>query len=85
MPMKKKRKKKRQLISIMEYAALSGVVSLATLLPIGALKRLSDLFGDIFYVLDRNRRKVALSNLRHAFKNEKSDAQIRMIARNCCR
>lgn len=78
-------KKKRRLINIIEYIALSGVVSLASLLSAGAAKRLSDFFGDIFYALIRNRREVALSNLRHAFKNEKNDAEIRMIARGCCR
>lgn len=78
-------KKKRKIRNIVEYVALSGVVFLATLLPAGAIKRLSNLLGDIFYSLIRGRREVALENLRHAFINEKSEKEIRMIARGCCR
>ena len=83
--MKKKRKKRTEFRNIIEYAALSGVVSFATLLPFGAIKRLSDIVGDMFYALVRGRREVALENLRHAFKNEKNIEEIRMIARGCCR
>jgi len=69
----------------MEYAALSSGVFLATLLPTRAVKLLSNLLGDMFYVLVKSRREVALENIRHAFKNEKCDEEIRMIARGCFR
>lgn len=83
--MKKKRKKKREFRNIMEYAALSSGVFLASRLPSEAAKLLSKLLGDMFYFFVKSRREVALSNLRHAFKNEKSDEEIRTIARGCCR
>lgn len=78
-------KKKSKFIILLEYAAISSGVFLVTLLPTGALKWLSDLIGDLFYGLFRSRREIAISNLRHAFKNEKNDYDIKMIARGCCR
>ena len=78
-------KKKSKFIVILEYAAISSGVFLVTLLPTGALKWLSDLLGDLFYGLFRSRREIAISNIRHAFKNEKNDYDIKMIARGCCR
>lgn len=78
-------KKKGKLIIILEYAGLSSVVFLISLLPTGVVKWLSDVIGDLFYGLFRSRREIAISNIRHAFKNEKNDAEIKMIARESCR
>lgn len=83
--MKKKRKKRSEIRNIAEYVVLSGFMSFAAMLPAGAIKGLSDLIGDMFYSLVGGRREVAIENLRHAFKNEKSMEEIRTIARGSCR
>lgn len=69
----------------MEYGAVATLVFLAKLFSPGAIRLIANLIGDMFYVLVKGRREVAITNLRHAFKNEKNDKEIRMIARECCR
>lgn len=61
-----------------------GVRILALLfgsIPKAAHNNIAAFLGRILYAFDRRHRNIALSNLRMAFANEKSEAEIRTIAR----
>lgn len=45
---------------------------------------MSTLTGNIFYVLFTRRRRIALDNLRRAFKNEKDEKEIKKLAKKSC-
>ncbi len=47
--------------------------------------RFSDMLGDLWYLLDRRHRNVALDNLARAYADEKSEAEIRKIAQQSFR
>jgi len=83
--MGKKRKKKSELIKRLEYAAAYSVLITSHLLPLTVVRRISNFFGDLVYTLVSRRRNIAIENLRHAFKGEKTEEELRRIARQSCR
>jgi KDO2-lipid IV(A) lauroyltransferase len=58
-----------------------GLVRLLQALPLGWVARLGRLGGLVAYGLDRRHRRVALENLRLCFSAEKTERQIRALAR----
>lgn len=83
--MRKKHKKKGKLTKILEYIAVSLLIQISRALPLKAVKIISSFLGDLLYFLVPKRRNIAINNLRNAFSNEKSEEEIRSIARQSCR
>ena len=67
----------------LQYVALRAVEMLLQCFPIEDNLKAASLVGDLLYLLDRRHRERALENLRASFP-EKSDAEIRRIARRSC-
>lgn len=82
--MKKKRRKSR-LAKIVEYSFAFFFLLITRSLPLAAARVISRFLGDLLYFFSKKRRNIALENLRHAFKGEKNEKEIRSIARQCCR
>jgi len=80
----KKKRKKNRITKYIEYAAAYFFIIITRSLPLRVVKMISSFLGDLLYFLSKKRRNIALANLRHAFKNEKSGNEIRTIARQCC-
>jgi KDO2-lipid IV(A) lauroyltransferase len=69
------------MIAFLQYLFLKGFGFFVNLLPEGFSLCLGRHMGKIGYFLDREHRKVALENLHIAFGQEKSEEEIRSIAR----
>lgn len=65
----------------LEFTGLWLVSRLVPLLPWRVLRGLSNLLGRAMFAFDRRGRAVAMDNLRCVFGAEKSDAELRRIAR----
>ncbi len=83
--MKKKRRKKNEFIKRIEYAAVYLLVFTARSVPQNIVRSLSNLLGDLLFFASRKRRNIAQENLRHAFKGEMSQEEIKRLARASCR
>jgi len=78
---KKIRGKKGKVTQILEYAAVYGLLALAGTIPRAGLYVISSVLGSLFYLLVPKRRTIAMANLKSAFAGEKSDTELRRIAR----
>jgi KDO2-lipid IV(A) lauroyltransferase len=83
--LKKKRKKKSKALKIVEYFLVYAVILTARAVPLQIIKIISNALGDLLYFFGKKRRDIAVENLRHAFKNEKTDKEIESLARQSCR
>jgi len=63
------------------YLLLKGFSLLVNLLPEGFTLRLGRQLGKMVYYLDRGHQKVAIQNLHIAFDQEKSEGEMRSIAK----
>lgn len=82
--MKKKRSKKSKTTKLLEYSLVYSIIFFTRFAPLKAVKIISGILGDLLYSLSKKRRNIALENLRHAFKGEKNENEIKQIARQCC-
>ncbi len=82
---KKKSKKKSKPIQILEYTAVYLIILFSRAVPLKAVHIISGFLGTLFYFLVPKRRNIALDNLRHAFKGNKTEKEIRSIARQSCK
>ncbi len=69
------------MIGYLQYLLLKGFGLFINLLPEGFALWCGKQLGSLFFHLDWERRKVALENLRIAFAGEKSERELRAIAR----
>ncbi|MBA4373684.1 MAG: hypothetical protein C0402_12595 [Thermodesulfovibrio sp.] len=76
--------KKSWLLQIVEYGAASIFMAIFRRLPFGVTYRLSSLLGNLLFNVVPRRRDIALDNVRKAFANEKTEGEIRDIARRSC-
>ncbi len=83
--MKKKKKKKSELLKYIEYSVVKLIIFITQTTPLIIIKAVSNVLGDILFFGVKKRRNIALENLRHAFKDEKSEEEIQQIARQSCR
>jgi KDO2-lipid IV(A) lauroyltransferase len=83
--LKKKREKKSKVQKILEYGLVYAVILIARAVPLQIIKIISNALGDLLYFLGKKRRGIAVENLRHAFKNEKTEREIESLARQSCR
>ncbi len=82
---KKKRKKKGKFIKILEYAAVYQLILISRIAPLKIVRAISNLLGDLLYALGPRRRNIAIENLQNAFPGEKTEKELRKIARLSCR
>lgn len=68
-------------MDLLLYVPARLVIGLAQLLPLGVVARLGRAIGGMVYCLDRRHRRVALRNLTEAFGAEKSEGEIRALAK----
>lgn len=79
------KRKKSKLQEHLEYAAAYLIISTVRRAPAAIVKIISNFLGDLLFFVSKKRRNIAIENLRHAFVNDKSEKEIRTLARNCCR
>ena len=63
------------------YVVARAVIAFIELLPLPWVARLGRFFGALAYWIDARHRKITLQNLKLCFGNEKSENEIRAIAR----
>lgn len=80
-----KKGKKSRPLKILEYAIAYSIISIIRIAPLGVVKAISSTLGDILFFVSKKRRNIAIKNLSHAFRDEKSEQEIRGLARACCR
>jgi KDO2-lipid IV(A) lauroyltransferase len=83
--MRRKRKKKTKFVKLLEYFSVYIIFFLVQIAPLPLVRFISNLLGDLLFFLSRKRRTIAIENLTHAFRNEKSNDEIRSVARMSCR
>ncbi|MBI5741465.1 MAG: lysophospholipid acyltransferase family protein [Nitrospirae bacterium] len=83
--MKKKRRKKSTPVKLLEYSLAYVLIFIARALPLIIARIISNVLGDLLYYLSKKRRTIAVENLRHAFRGNKTEGEIRAIARQSCR
>ena len=72
---------KKRLVKLIGRITFSCMSRASSLLRPWSVELIGNSLGSLFYVLSKRYRKVALKNLRAAFANEKTDAEIRSIAK----
>jgi KDO2-lipid IV(A) lauroyltransferase len=83
-PAKKKKKKKGLVLQVVEYLLVSGLLLFSRIIPLRGIHCISAVLGRLLFILVRKRRTIAVENLKNAFGSEKSDEEIRTIARESC-
>lgn len=83
--MKKKLKKKSRFLNLLEYAAVYLLMLITRAAPLAAIRLVSSILGDLLFYSGRKRRDIAIENLQNAFKGEKTEEEIKLIARQSCR
>jgi KDO2-lipid IV(A) lauroyltransferase len=63
-----------------EYVVARLFIGFFQLLPLRISARVGEMFGTIFYAVDRRHRQVALSNLKSAFGRQKNEEERERIA-----
>jgi len=79
-----KKRKKNKFIKVLEYTTVFLIIQVCRAVPFIIIRGLSNILGGLLYNLVPRRRKIAIENLRHAFSGEKSEMEIRRIARQSC-
>ena len=82
---KSRRPKKRKVVQLLEYGAVSVLLPVVHLIPLNVIHLLGNFLGDFLYFLFPGRRRLALENVRHALDKEKTEGELRAIARASCR
>jgi len=81
----KKLPPKKRAIKFVGRITFAWLVFTSHLLRPWSIRAVGNLLGDAFYVLSRRYRNVTLNNLRAAFADEKSESELREIARGVFR
>ena len=79
-----RRAKKSKPVQLAEYAAAYLLIGLVQALPMGLVRRISRLIGDLVFRFDRRRRAIGIDNLRYALGEAMSEAQIEQTVRESC-
>ncbi|MGH7846736.1 MAG: lysophospholipid acyltransferase family protein [Candidatus Binatia bacterium] len=82
--MSRKRLKKGQFLELAEFVPAYAAFRLGQALPLRAGHLLSQVLGHALYYLAPKRRHIALDNLRNVFGREKSEREIKDLARRSC-
>ncbi len=82
--MKLKRLTKSTPFKMLEFVAVYVLISIAGILPLRVMKGISNGLGNLLFSVSSKRRNIAIDNLTKAFAGEKSETEIRRIARESC-
>jgi KDO2-lipid IV(A) lauroyltransferase len=82
---KKRRRKKSKARKLLEYGVVRAFLPLPRLIPLKTIHLLSSLLGNLLYYGLPERRKIALQNLQNALGTEKTEQEIKRIARESCK
>ncbi len=78
---RKRKRKKGKATQLLEYGVVSTLLPLIRIIPLRVSHLLSRLIGNILYATVPGRRRIALENLRNAMGPEKTEEEIRTLAR----
>jgi KDO2-lipid IV(A) lauroyltransferase len=67
------------------YSLIAALFKLLGLVPRTWATKLATSLGHTLFLVDKKHRQIALNNLTHAFGNEKSPCEIRMLAKQVFR
>jgi len=81
---KKRRRKKSKARKLLEYGVVRAFLPLPRLIPLKTIHLLGSLLGNLLYYGLPERRRTALQNLQNAFGPEKTEQEIKRIARESC-
>ena len=82
---KKRRRKKSKARKLLEYGVVRAFLPLPRLIPLKTIHLLGSLLGNLLYYGLPERRKIALQNLQNALGPEKTEQEIKRIARESCK
>lgn len=77
------KKIRKNILRFLAWAGLIFCSSLIKIIPQGWLYNFARIIGILAYTIARKQRSIALESLNIAFAKEKSDQDIRQIAKNC--
>ncbi len=80
----RKRKKKGELQQRLEYGVAASLLPLIRIAPLRIIHLVSHFLGNLLFLLLPPRRRLAMGNARHALGTEKTEGEIRKIARKSC-
>ena len=80
----RKRKKKGKVRQLLEYGVAASLLPLVRVTPISVIHRMSDLLGNLLFLLMPARRKLAIENLNYALGAERTEGEIKRIALKSC-
>lgn len=72
-------------LDTLAFKAIRTIFSLMSRIPLQTGRRLGACIGNVWYVMDKRHRRVALENLNLAFADEKSPAEIGQLSRRVFR
>jgi len=81
---KKRRRRKSKARKLLEYGVVRALLPLSCFIPFKAIHLLSSLLGNLLYYGLSERRETALQNLQMAMGQEKTEQEIKRIARESC-
>jgi KDO2-lipid IV(A) lauroyltransferase len=81
---RRKRLRKGKFLELAEFVPAYLSFRLGQALPLRLGQLLSQVLGDALYYLVPKRRNIALENLRSVFGQEKSESELRALARRSC-
>ena len=64
------------------YHGIAVFMSLLGRIPESAGNRAGDILGTVWFLFDKKHRKMTLNNIKNAYEDEKSDVQIKVLARS---
>ena len=78
---RKRRRRKGKVTQLLEYGVVATLLPVIRIIPLRVSHLLGRLFGNILYVAVPGRRRIAIENLRNAMGPEKTEEEIRTLAR----
>jgi Kdo2-lipid IVA lauroyltransferase/acyltransferase len=70
-----------RILQYLTYSVLRALLFITQLIPFGVAMTCARFIGRVLFYVLGDRRKLAIQNLQEAFKSEKSDAEIKQLAR----
>jgi len=67
------------------YRLMLGLCRIAGLLPLVVLRKAGRIIGDVVFWIDRRHRSITRKNLRFAYGDRLTEAQVHALARSCYR
>lgn len=75
----------RRFSTLIEYIFYISLAYILRMIPLLLSLRIGETLGMILFIVDKKHREIALTNIRRAFRNEKTEEEIIRIAKGCYR